>query len=131
MKYLAFLQIIVSKVSIDSIYTLKTVSMWKYLTYFSFSAHFGLVFTIILLKTKYFLCKCKIGKLYNIRKPKKETEIKNGWYLSSRVKFWVKPMFSARFGHFWSGKYTLHIFRSKNKKKKKKFESMKSVCQII
>ena len=29
-------------------------------------------------------------------------------------------MFSARFGHFWSGKYTLHIFRSKNKKKKKK-----------
>ena len=29
-------------------------------------------------------------------------------------------MFSARFGHFWSGKYTLHIFRSKKKKKKKK-----------
>ena len=28
-------------------------------------------------------------------------------------------MFSARFGHFWSGKYTLHIFRLKNKKKKK------------
>ena len=28
-------------------------------------------------------------------------------------------MFSARFGHFWSGKYTLHIFRSKNKKNKK------------
>ena len=28
-------------------------------------------------------------------------------------------MFSARFSHFWSGKYTLHIFRSKKKKKKK------------
>ena len=72
-----------------------------------------------------------MGKLYNIRKPKKETEIKNGWYLSSKVKFWVKPIFSARFGHFWSGKYTLHIFRSKKKKKKKNPRGWKAYTRLF
>ena len=40
-------------------------------------------------------------------------------------------MFSARFGHFWSGKYTLHIFRSKNKKKKQTREHEKRMPDYL